>query len=57
MLIRIIRLYHFVKKGENDGAIVNGGFMVCNPKIFGYLHDDSTVLEQEPMRTLAQKAN
>ena len=33
--------------------MINGGFMVCNPGIFDYLKDDSTVLEQEPMRRLA----
>ncbi len=29
--------------------------MVCNPDIFDYLIDDNTVLEQEPMRILAEK--
>ncbi|NBJ81065.1 glucose-1-phosphate cytidylyltransferase [bacterium 1XD42-94] len=43
----------FREKVEEDGAIINGGFMVCNPEIFEYLHDDQTVLEQEPMRKLA----
>lgn len=45
----------FREKGERDGAMVNGGFMVCNPEIFQYLHNDKTVLEQEPMRTMAQQ--
>lgn len=45
----------FREKEESDGAVVNGGFMVCNPEIFDYLHDDGTVLEQEPMKKLAQK--
>ena len=45
----------FREKEENDGAIVNGGFMVCNPEIFNYLYDDKTVLEQEPMRELSEK--
>lgn len=43
----------FREKDDNDGAVINGGFMVCNPGIFDYLKDDSTVLEQEPMRKLA----
>ena len=43
----------FREKDTEDGAIVNGGFMVCNPKIFDYLTDDETVLEQEPMKRLA----
>ena len=43
----------FREKGSADSATINGGYMVCNPKIFNYLQDDSTVLEQEPMRKLA----
>ena len=43
----------FREKDSEDGAVVNGGFMVCNPEIFDYLEDDTTVLEQEPMRKLA----
>ncbi len=43
----------FREKDGTDGAVINGGFMVCNPGIFDYLKDDSTVLEQEPMRRLA----
>lgn len=45
----------FREKGKEDGAIVNGGFMVCNPEIFRYLQDDSTILEQGPMRELSSK--
>ena len=33
--------------------LINGGFMVLNPKIFDYLEDDTTVFEQGPMRRLA----
>ena len=43
----------FREKDNADGAVINGGFMVCNPGIFEYLQDDDTVLEQEPMRKLA----
>ena len=43
----------FREKDDEDGAVVNGGFMVCNPGIFAYLKDDQTILEQEPMRRLA----
>lgn len=44
----------FREKDDVDGAVVNGGYMVCEPQIFNYLKDDSTVLEQEPMKTLAR---
>jgi len=43
----------FREKDDTDGAVINGGFMVCNPGIFEYLQDDSTILEQGPMRKLA----
>lgn len=43
----------FREKQDDDGAIINGGYMVCNPSIFHYLKDDTTVLEQAPMRKLA----
>ena len=43
----------FREKDDNDGALINGGFMVLNPKIFDYLEGDSTVFEQEPMQSLA----
>lgn len=43
----------FREKNMVDGAVINGGFMVCNPEIFNYLENDLTVLEQEPMRMLA----
>jgi glucose-1-phosphate cytidylyltransferase len=43
----------FREKQGDDGAIINGGFMVCNPEIFNYLQDDTTILEQDPMRQLA----
>ena len=43
----------FREKENADGAVINGGFMVCEPGLFDYLQDDTTVLEQEPMRRLA----
>lgn len=43
----------FREKDDEDGAVINGGFMVCNPGIFDYLQDDKTILEQGPMRKLA----
>lgn len=44
----------FREKDERDASIINIGYMVCNPGIFTYLHDDETVLEQQPMRDLAR---
>ena len=42
----------FREKDNIDGALINGGFMVCNPEIFNYLDDDKTILEQGPMHQL-----
>ena len=43
----------FREKEDNDGALINGGFMVMEPGIFDYLEGDSTVFEKEPMQRLA----
>lgn len=47
------RVLSFREKDDSDASLVNGGFMVCNPGIFDYLQDDTTILEQGPMRRLA----
>lgn len=44
----------FREKDEDDGTLINGGFMICNKEIFDYLEDDTTILEQIPMRHLAE---
>ncbi|MCD7890155.1 MAG: glucose-1-phosphate cytidylyltransferase [Oscillospiraceae bacterium] len=44
----------FREKDDEDGSLINGGYMVCNPGVFDYLEDDSTVFEQKPMRALAE---
>ena len=43
----------FREKKDSDGTLINGGFMVMNQKIFDYLEDDSTILEQGPLQRLA----
>lgn len=44
----------FMEKPKEDGGWINGGFMVCEPRIFDYLNsDDECVLEREPMERLA----
>ncbi len=44
----------FVEKPKNDNFWINGGFFVCNPKIFNYLtNGDDTIFEKEPLETLA----
>lgn len=43
----------FREKNLSDGAPINAGYMVLEPRIFDYLTDDSTILEKEPLETLA----
>ena len=48
-------IHAFREKSANDGAVINVGFMVLNPEIFGYLKDDTTIFEQGPMQMLAEE--
>ncbi len=43
----------FREKEDRDASLINGGFMVFEPKLFDYLEDDTTVLEKEPMSALS----
>ncbi len=45
----------FREKKITDGAPINAGYMVFDPKIFDYLKDDSTVLERDPLEKLAEE--
>lgn len=45
----------FREKSDNDGNLVNAGFMVLNPDIFDNIDDDSTILERDPLERLAGK--
>lgn len=50
-----ITINRFVEKSKEDGGWINGGFMVMQPEIFGYLKDgDNSILEHEPMEELAK---
>lgn len=44
----------FQEKPKGDGAWVNAGFFVMDPKVFGYIAGDSTVLEKEPLENLVR---
>ena len=43
----------FREKPGGDGAWINGGFFVLEPKALDYVADDSTVWEKEPLERLA----
>ncbi len=45
----------FLEKPKGDGAWINGGFFVCDPKIFNYLTEgDKTIFERTPMELMAK---
>lgn len=45
----------FREKNDDDGALINGGFMVLNPEVFDYIEGDSTVFEKSPLERLAKE--
>jgi glucose-1-phosphate cytidylyltransferase len=45
----------FLEKPRGDGGYVNGGFFVFEPELFDYLRDDATILEREPLESLARQ--
>jgi len=48
------KIEHFREKPEGDGAWINGGYFVLDPKVIDFIDGDSTVWEQEPLTKLAQ---
>ncbi len=49
------RISRFLEKPKGDGAWINGGFFVCDPKVFEYLDGDSTVFERDPLEKMAEE--
>jgi glucose-1-phosphate cytidylyltransferase len=45
---------NFTEKPRGDGALINGGFFVLNPKVLKYIDGDATVWEKEPLENLAR---
>ncbi len=46
-------VYGFNEKPQTEGGYINGGYMVCNRRIFDYLPDDpDMMLEQAPMKKI-----
>jgi len=44
----------FREKDDNDGSMINGGFMVLQPEIFDFIEGDSTVFEKDPLEALTK---
>lgn len=45
----------FREKSDLDGDLINIGFMVMNAEIFDLIEGDSTIFEQNPMKTLVSR--
>jgi glucose-1-phosphate cytidylyltransferase len=45
----------FQEKPKGDGAWINAGFFVMESTMLDYLHDDTTVLEREPLEAIANQ--
>jgi len=45
---------NFQEKPKGDKGWINGGFLVLEPEIFGYIEGDHTVWEREPLENLAK---
>lgn len=44
----------FHEKRSKDAELINGGFMVADPRIFDYIDGDATFLEKEPLEKLVR---
>ena len=45
----------FVEKKRSDSPWINGGFFVCEPKIFDYIKDDNTIFESDVLEQIASE--
>ncbi len=44
----------FREKSDQDGSMINAGYMVLQPDIFEFINGDMTVFEKEPLEHVAQ---
>jgi glucose-1-phosphate cytidylyltransferase len=49
------KISSFKEKPHGDGAWINGGFFVLDPRVMDYIADDASVWEREPMERLARE--
>ena len=48
---------NFIEKPSDGGSWINGGYFVCEPGVFDYIENDSTVFEEKPLARLAKEGN
>lgn len=46
-------VHSFREKNDDDGAMINAGYMIMNPEVFDYLEDDTTIFEKAPLQKMA----
>jgi glucose-1-phosphate cytidylyltransferase len=49
------RVVRFSEKPQTGEGWINGGFLVCEPALFDYLKDDTSVLETDALERLADE--
>lgn len=49
------KVKYFQEKNQTDSGWINGGFFTFSHKIFDYLADDQTILEDTPLRKLTSE--
>ena len=47
------KVQHFREKPRGDGAWINGGFFILEPRVMDYIAGDATTWEREPMERLS----
>lgn len=48
-------VHSFREKSAMDGSPINAGYMVLNPSVFDYIHDDHCVFERDVLPAIAQQ--
>lgn len=48
-------VHSFREKSATDGAPINAGYMVLNPSVFDYIHDDQCIFEKDVLPAIAQQ--
>jgi len=51
------KITSFREKPKGDGAWINGGFFVLEPRVLEYIDSDATVWERDPLEKLAEDEN
>lgn len=48
------RVREFREKSKGDGNLINIGYMVCEPEFLDFIEDDNSILEKQPLQTIAE---